>query len=158
MNSEGPYVSVAAICDSVLHEKDERISCIRFSDTLNVQLSAEIPDPLPPLRLQVAAFVAFKSGPFVGTKNCTLRLISPSGKTGKMTEATPKSYPMIFKGGEQGHNLIVSLDIPAVETGLYWFDVMLDEEVYTRIPLKVNISRTQPPPPPPPDSDSQNSR
>jgi hypothetical protein len=142
MNGDGPYVSVAAICDSVLHERDERISCIRFLDTLNVQVPAESPDPLPVIRFRVNAFVAFKSGAFVGTKNCTLRLVAPSGKTAKLEESAPKSYPMVFKGGESGHNLIVSLDVPTTEGGLYWFDVMLDEDVYTRIPLRVNITRS----------------
>jgi|ERR1051325_1067060 hypothetical protein len=157
MNQNGPYVSVAAICQSVLHEKDEKISCIRFIDTLNLSVPADAPDPLPPIKFGVTAFVAFKSGEFVGTKNCTLRLKSPSGKTGQIEETAPKSYPMLFKGGEQGHNLIVSLEIPASESGLYWFEVMLDDEIYTRMPLKVNITRMPPPQPSQMHSDSQNS-
>jgi hypothetical protein len=154
MNPNGPYVSVAAICESVLHEKDERISCIRFLDTLNVQVAAETPDPIPVLRFRVNAFVAFKSGAFVGTKNCMLRLTTPSGKSGKLKDSASKSYPMAFTGGEGGHNLIVTLDIPANESGLYWFDVMLDEEMYSRIPLKVNITRSSPPQPESESSDS----
>ena len=40
---------------------------------------------------------------------------------------------MTFNGGGHGHNLYVTLDLTATESGLYWFDVMLDGEVFTRI-------------------------
>lgn len=151
MNLKGPYVSVAAICEVLLHEQDDRLSCIRFFDVLNVQVAAGSPEPLPAIQLRVNALIAFKSGEFVGTKNCVLRLESPSGKTGKLAETSPKSYPMIFKGQESGYNLKMALDIPVTESGLYWFDVLLDDELYTRIPLRLNITRT---PPSQPDSEN----
>jgi hypothetical protein len=141
MIPEGPYVSVAAICESVLIEKDDRVTCVRFLDTLNIEVSADTPDPLPGIAMRISAFVAFKSGPFVGTKHCALRLNSPSGKIGKLSEESPRTYPMAFKGGEHGHNLTLTLEIPLSEGGLYWFDVLLDDVTYTRIPLKINITR-----------------
>ena len=139
MNPDGPYVAVAALCESVLHEKDEKISCIRFIDVIKIQVISD--DPSTAVRLKVNAFLSFKSGAFVGTKLCSVKLISPSGKEGKLGEGSPKAFPMEFTGGEYGSNLIMAFDLPIVDSGLYWFDVMLDDEVYTRIPLKVKITR-----------------
>lgn len=144
MNPDAPYLSVAALCDTVLIEKDERVTCVRFLDTLNIEVGTEISEPLPPIGIHTTAFVAFKSGNFKGVKECSLRLTSPSGKTGIFAPDSPRSYPMTFKGDEHGHNLTLTLNIPLSETGLYWFDVMLDDEVYTRIPLRINIIRKQP--------------
>jgi hypothetical protein len=139
MNPEGPYVSVAAICESVLHEKDERITCVRFLDILNLTIASDDEDSV--VRVKLNAFIAFKSGPFIGTKDCSIQLVGPSGKPGKISEEAPKSFPMKFGGDEQGFNLILGFDLPFRESGLYWFNVMLDEEMYTRIPLRVNITR-----------------
>ena len=139
MNPEGPYVSVAAICESVLQEQDGKVSCIRFIDVLNVTVNQEQPKTPVTVPIEVRAFVSFKSGPFVGSKNCMLRLVSPSGKTGQLAEDAPKSFPMVFNGGEHGYNLLLTFNLPVRESGLYWFDVLLDEEVCTRIPLKINL-------------------
>ena len=158
MKQEGPYVSVAAICDQILLEKDDRISCIRFLDTLNVGVNMQRPQKPSVVRVQVNAFIAFKSGAFIGTKNCMLRLVSPSGKAGLLAANSPPSYPMTFNGGEHGHNLMVTLDIPASESGLYWFDVTLDDEVYARIPLKINITWQSSPTPIAPESSENSSQ
>jgi len=154
MNPEGPYVSVAAICEKVLSEKDGLVSCIRFVDILNLNIHKEKPEEPTGVRFAVNAFIAFKSGSFVGTKQCVLRLVTPSGKTGKLSAGAPKGYPVIFKGEGQGYNLILTIEIPASENGLYWFDVMLDDEVYTRIPLRINITWQSSPSP----ADSENSQ
>jgi len=142
MNPDGPYLSVVAICDAVLYEKDERISCIRFIDTLNVTINSEDENTNAQLRLN--SLIAFKSGPFVGSKICGIEIVGPSGKKAKPIEGKPKEFPMEFKGGEHGQNLIVTITFPASKSGLYWFNVLLDGEVYTRIPLRINITREAP--------------
>src|SRR5690348_7774486 len=101
MNPNGPYVAVASLCDLVLHEKQEnqeRISCIRFLDTITADIPADAPDPLPPLTLQVNGLISFRSGSFVGSKTLTLIVRSPEGKPGK---APMPTYPMQFGGGGQ---------------------------------------------------------
>lgn len=39
---------------------------------------------------------------------------------------------MSTKGGEQGLNLIVKIDLEIKEAGLYWFDVLLERGKSTR--------------------------
>src|SRR5258708_8732696 len=142
MNADGPYLSGAALCEAVLHEKDERISCIRFADQFEVTIGGDIPDPLPSVQFRLNALLAFKSGPFVGTKTIKIILKNPDGKIANTTQ--PQSYPAIFKGREHGANLIVSMDIVTDKSGDYAIDVFLDDEMFTQIPFKVTIKRMIP--------------
>jgi hypothetical protein len=141
MNSDGPYIAVASLCDLVLHEKDERISCIRFLDTLNLAISEDAPDPLPPVVVQANGLLSFKSGKFVGSKTLQIVLRNPLGKQGKPIQ----TFPLTFKGHEQGANVILRMQIQIEQEGLYYFDISLDEEIVTRIPLRVFITRTKQP-------------
>src|SRR5258708_19533715 len=109
MNPDGPYLSVAALCEAVLHEKDERISCIRFADQFEVTIGGDIPDPLPSVQFRLNALLAFKSGPFVGTKTIKIILKNPDGKIANTTQQ--QSYPPLFKASHHDPNLIVPLYI-----------------------------------------------
>ena len=140
MNPNCPYVATAALCDFVLHEKDERISCIRFLDTVEVTISPDAPDPLPPVTLEIRGLLSFKSGEFTGTKTLKIEPRGPSGELGKPAQ----TFPLTFKGNEHGANLILRLIIPISQEGLYYFDVSLDEEMVTRIPLRVRLKLTKP--------------
>jgi hypothetical protein len=139
MNLDGPFVSVAALCESVLYEKEGQISCIRLIDALNVQIASE--DPNSSVRLKLSALVSFKSGPFVGTKTCTLGLLNPSGKRGKLSGENPPEFAMKFNGQEHSYSLILAFDLPANQSGVYILDVMLDGELSARIPFRINITR-----------------
>lgn len=153
MNPKGPFVSVAALCETILHEKDERISCVRFLDRLDVGLPHDAPERFP-INLAVNCFLSFKSGDFVGDKTATIKLNHPQGKIPRLPdEADPgPKFPVKFTGGEQGHNIILTLQVSTNESGLFVFDVFLDEELMTRIPLRVVITRRPQPPPQPQNS------
>lgn len=140
MNSDGPYVAVASLCDLVLHEKDERVSCIRFLDTLNLAIPENAPDPMPPVLVQANGLLGFKSGKFIGTKTLQVVLRNPLGKLGKPIQ----TFSLVFKGHEQGVNVILKMQIQIDQEGLYYFDISLDEEIVTRIPFRVFITRPKP--------------
>lgn len=154
MNPHGPFVSVAALCESILHEKDERISCIRFLDRLEIGVPEDAPAELFPLNLQLNCFISFKSGDFVGKKTVTIKLNHPKGKIAKSPDRgdPAPSFPMEFLGGEHGHNLILKLQAAVDQSGLFIFDVLLDEDLMTRIPLRVVITRIPQNPPEPQNS------
>ncbi len=143
MNLKGPFVSVAALCDAILHEKDERISCIRFLDRLEIGLPPDTPENAA-IPIQLNCFLAFKSGDFVGSKIATMKLTHPLGAVAKLPDGgDPTSYKLDFKGGEYGHNLILRMQIVVDQSGLFIFDVLLDDELMTRIPLRITITREQ---------------
>src|SRR5207245_748099 len=90
------------------------------------------------------AFVAFKSGPARGRFRVTLTPRTPSG-----FKLAGPTIPLLFEGeDDRGINLRLELNFQAQEEGLYWFDVVLDDEVLTRMPLRVvyqPVSMHQPP-------------
>ncbi|HEY0547052.1 MAG TPA: hypothetical protein VGC91_16865 [Pyrinomonadaceae bacterium] len=133
-NKEKPYLSIAAICQQVLQEKDEVLSGIRFIDTLTLTTQGDNPpEALPPFAIGVSAIVAFKSGLARGKRNVSIALYSPNGE--KLTSTAPQT--VIFQEDHQGVNIIMRMEVVTKLEGLYWFDVLMDEELVTRMPLRI---------------------
>jgi hypothetical protein len=136
----GPYVNAAMFCDRVLQEADGVISLIRVIDRLTVTAQApggEAPPELPEGQLQVTLVVTFKSDDAQGRYPVTIRPQLPSG-----TYLPENTIDVMFEGADRGVNLILNMQIPAIE-GLYWFDVILNDQVLTRTPLRVMYQRMQ---------------
>lgn len=129
----GPYVTMAVFCEKILEEKDGLLSVIRVVDRINIAPAGpDAPAQMPPIPLQLPALLSFKSG-FVRAKcQVHLRAESPSGK-----ETTVASFPAFFEGDDRGVNLILNLVFQAEEEGLYWFSVYIEEDLVTRIPLRI---------------------
>ena len=138
-NKETPYLSIAAICERVLEEKDGALSGIRFIDTITLTKSKNAPNVLPPIPLQISALIAFKSGRARGKRTVRIDLYSPSGE--KFSASDTQS--ILFKEDYQGANIIVRLALEATAEGIYWFSVVLEGEVITRMPLRVIIVKDQ---------------
>jgi hypothetical protein len=144
-----PFVQVACICQAPLQETNGLFSVIRIMDRLPLQGLTEEMQPQPLNMLSIV--VILKSGEMSG--KYMLRVIpqTPSGKS-----LPPMQTPALFERDERGVILSVPLGLVATEEGLYWFDVMIEQEVLTRIPLRVMYQKIQPIPgiplqPPPGD-------
>ena len=141
MNPDGPYLSVAAICDAVLQEKaTDRVSCIRFVDRVIAKTNRPVMEgeEFHPYHLSLSAFCLPKSGKFRGSQTVRFALVKDNGEqiTGSVSQ-----FPAAFKGGDEGGvNLVLELTFHTKESGLYWFDVYLEDELVTRIPLRVSQS------------------
>lgn len=129
----GPYVLMAVFCEKILQETDGVISVIRVVDRINIAPSGkDAPAQMPAIPLQLPTLLSFKSG-FVRAKcQIHLRAESPSGK-----ETTVASFPAFFEGDDRGVNLILNLGFQAEEEGLYWFSVYIEDDLATRIPLRI---------------------
>jgi hypothetical protein len=150
MNPQGPLVSVAALCDNVLDEKDGRVSCIRFLDKIELNATYSAPlqpgetPKLPIPHLQLTGLLALKSGNFIGKKMMRINILKPDGQLMQVEGQMSESLPLLFEGGEHGVQIILKLMVKVEEEGLYHFDVLLDEdEPIARIPLRVTITHTQ---------------
>jgi hypothetical protein len=132
MEKPRPYVTAALLCEKVLQEKDESISLVRIADRL--QYRFEGPGITPGLKPAIAlqGFVSLKSGPVVGLHRISVVIERPAGDR---KEAV--SYDMNFLGKDQGQNIILTLGLGIEQDGLYWFDILFDEEILTRIPLTI---------------------
>jgi len=133
MEKPRPYVTAALLCEKVLQEKDESISLVRIADKLQYRFEGPgVPPGLKPA-IALQGFVSLKSGPVVGPHRVSVVIERPAGDR---KEAL--SYEMNFLGEDQGQNIILNLSLGIEQDGLYWFDLLFDEELLTRIPLTVS--------------------
>jgi hypothetical protein len=121
-----PYVAIASLCERALIERDNVLSLIRVVDTFTPE---KPPVETAGVKIIPAAqfyvVVAFKA----------LRLVGPSGKQ------QPLGDPVTFvlDGNESGFSFVAQVTIPANEPGLSWIDVVVDDEVLTRIPFRIRL-------------------
>jgi hypothetical protein len=133
----GPYLVAALLCERVLQEKDETVSIVRIVDRITLTVPASIsPETLPPLPLNLTLFLSFKSGSARGRNTIKLKIESPSGF--KLPE---QLLPILFEGEDRGVNLILALNMVVDQEGVYWFNILLEEEHITRIPLRILYQR-----------------
>lgn len=131
----GPYIAAAFLCERILDEKDGVLSAIRIIDRFLVSVHGPlgvVPTELPPRVLSFVLLLSFRSGAARGRHTVTLRPEKPSGQ--RMDET---SFPVLFEGEDRGANLILPTEFEVNEEGLYWFDVLVDGRLMTRIPMRV---------------------
>jgi hypothetical protein len=145
---EGLYLNFAVICEKVLREADEVLSLIRIVDQLTVTVmtppGVDAPQKvLPTASVPLIFAVGFKSAGYVGPVPVRLRVETPSGSTLPYFET---NQPVTEGSG--GVNLLLSMQLPVQEEGLYWFVVEVSGDEVTRVPLRISthlVEQTIPP-------------
>ena len=136
--SQGPFLSAAFLCETVLQERDGRNSPIRILDRITrTVVDPEPPEIMAPFKYQMSLYVGFKSGSARGPMMLEVRMQKPSGDS-----PSPFTQELNFEGDdERGVNIVGNLNIEFETPGLYWFDVQLGGQRVTRIPLRIIYSR-----------------
>lgn len=124
-----PYVQVAAFCQVALREAEGNLSLIRVADR---QLVVGETKEMQPFNVQLTLVVILKSGNMQGSATLTVRPETPSGAQLPAFNST-----VLFEGLERGVGIVSPVAFFVQETGLYWFDVLVDEVLLTRIPLRI---------------------
>ena len=145
MTRDKPILAAALLCERVLEEKDGVNSLIRCIDRIVVQAQGQqVPGQMPSIPVSVWAFISFKSGSARGRFSVTLVPRTPSG-----FKLAGPTIPLLFEGeDDRGINIKLLVNFQAQDKGLYWFDVVLDDEVISRMPLRLvyqPMSLNQPP-------------
>jgi hypothetical protein len=142
----GPFVQVAAFCQTALQESNHQLSIVRIMDMVTVQvpkfppgaqLPAGVSIPIPPV--QITLVLVLKSGFYKGKATILIRPKSPTGK-----ELPIAQFPVLFEGEERGIQAILPMAIILQEEGPYWFEVALQNPamVLTKVPLRVMQQET----------------
>lgn len=143
VKAKGPFLALAVLCENMLQDKDGVNSLIRIIDTFTVQAQTPAGEPIPsaafsffPPTIAFQLVIGFKSGQAKG--NRTLKLIAkmPSG------QVISESATTISLDGEQeprGSVVRIPMYLGAKEQGVYWIDVLLNDELMTQIPLRVRF-------------------
>jgi hypothetical protein len=149
--TSGPYVNYAAVCERVLNEADGVLSLIRIIDQVTVTVTTTVPPGVeipaaalsapPPIIVTFA--VGLKSAEPMDAVPVKIRIDTPSGFRLPDFETT-----VDLGGDERGAAIVLPVQFPAHDEGVYWFVVEVSGEVGTRIPLRVTkqlVTQTLPP-------------
>lgn len=145
----GPYLNFAVICEKVLQEADGVLSFIRLIDhltvTMTVPAGVDVPQEAMPLEPPVVVTFALglKSASDIDPVLVKVRIETPSGLTLPEFET---SQPV---GAEdRGTNIVLPMQFPAQDEGVYWFAVEVSGTIITRVPLRISkqiVSQDMPP-------------
>lgn len=134
--SDGPYLAAAFLCEKVLKEADGVVSAIRIIDRTTINVGPEAPETMPPIPIQTRALIILKSGIIRGSYELKIKVANPAGK-----ETHIVTLPVLLEGDERGVNFDLHLNFIVPEQGLYWFGVYLQDQLLTKIPLRVLYQR-----------------
>lgn len=134
LNDKGPHLSTAVLCETVLQESNGVLSLIRIVDRVTqTVVDPNAPEEMPPVVLNFKAVISFKSGEARGSYSVKLRPQDPSGQ-----QLPSLDTPIHFEGeGDRGQNLIIDFRFRAEMAGLYWVDVLFEDDLITRMPMRV---------------------
>jgi hypothetical protein len=139
-DSGGPYVMIAALCETVIIGNDGRVSVINVIEQVgNVQRGPDVPDEMPPFVFPVPFLLDLVSGAAKGRFAVKLQPIDPAG-----LELPAVEHPVQFGEGT-GCRVRGNLPLELAKEGRYWIDVILirgrgedkAEQLLTRLPLNV---------------------
>ena len=130
----GPYLSAAFLCEKVLKEADGVKSAIRIIDRVTHRFTREdATQAAEKFVFPLTLFIRFKAGASRGPMQLAIRLENPSGEA-----LRPIDQTIVFEGeDDRGIDVAVNLTIEFDQGGMYWFDVSLEGERVTRVPLRI---------------------
>jgi hypothetical protein len=142
---EGPYLVAAFFCEQIIADKaDGALNAIRIIDQINIAVAPtppgapEFPSDENRLPVAIAGLLSFKTGKS-RKKQHTVRveMESPSGKKNPPFEQTIP-FSDVDHGGA---NLILRNVVRVLKGGLFYFNVYLDGNLVTRMPLLIEIKK-----------------
>ena len=125
-----PYVQIAAFCRTTIQDITGSLSLIQLIDRLPVNGITDEMQPTPITGLTLV--VVLKAGFMRGRSTLKITPMTPSG-----TEMPSAESSILFEGEERGVAGVFPMAFIATEEGLYWFDVYVNGDRLTRIPLRI---------------------
>jgi hypothetical protein len=140
-DSGGPYVMIAALCETVILAGDGRVSVINVIEQVgSVQRGPDVPDEMPPFVFPVPFLLDLVGGEARGRFAVKLQPVDPTG-----VELDPQEHPVQFGEGT-GARVRGTLPLELTKEGRYWINIYLvrgrggeqADELLTRLPLNVH--------------------
>lgn len=119
----------------MLRETDGVYSLIRIVDRWTVAGPAE---QMAMTLIQTTLAILMKSGTYRGAAKIQITPTSPSG-----AEMASVQLPVNFEGDDdRGIAIALPIAFPVQEPGAYWFDIQINGQSLTKIPLRVSYYHT----------------
>jgi hypothetical protein len=126
----GPYLAAAFLCEKALREADGVNSFIRMVDRWTVTGPSEV---MPTTTIQATLVVAFKTGIHRGNGALVITPTTPSD-----VRMASMNTPVLFEGDDdRGLAIVIPMGFPVSEPGIYWFNISLNGQTFSEIPLRV---------------------
>ena len=133
----GPYITAATFCEQVLQEASGVLSLIRIVDRMTTTATGPTaPEQMPTSQLNWTLVIALKSGDARGSHPVKIVPQLPSGET-----LQPITLSAHLEGENKGQNLLARMNMPLEMPGIYWFQIFVDDQLMTKVPLEVIYSR-----------------
>lgn len=137
MLTNGPYLKAAVLCESVIEDKQGVLSLIRVVDrVISTAIGPAAPTTMPPINHRLMAVVMMTSGEFTGSAEVSLVLQDPAGIRQPLG-----TTGVLFEGNDRGANIVAEMVMTLQTEGLYWLEVHLNQDLLTRVPMRVVYSR-----------------
>ena len=128
----GPFIS-ALLCERVLDERDGVKSAIRIIDQISRQAFGTLPATMESFSYFLGLIVRLKAGAARGTYQVDVQIRKPSNVIfAEMNQAVHLPGPE-----DAGQDLVFNMNLEIDEVGTWWFDVLLNGERWTRVPLRI---------------------
>lgn len=129
----GPFVT-ALLCERILQERDGVKSAIRIIDQVNRQAAGErVSSVMEPFSYNVGLMVRLKAGAARGTYQVNVQIRKPNNSiVAEMNHAVHLPGP-----DDAGQDLAFNLALQIDEVGTWWFEILIDNQKWTKVPLRV---------------------
>ena len=140
-----PLLKAALVCETVIPRADGVLSLINIVDRRTITAQGQdAPAEMPPHEWEFHLVLMFVSGSYVGKARIAIAVQSPDG-----LRKPVHSADQFFEGDDRGANLIAQMKFQFKTEGLYWFEIYVNDQPITRVPVRILYNRiTQLLPPP----------
>ena len=134
-DAAGPFVAMAVFCERLDQQPDGTVDVLGVVDGVSLSRDADpggdaFDASAPVVRL--VGLVSIRAGAARGPHTLALRAPFPDGELGAAL-----SKPIELSDRSPGATFGFPFELEARDTGTYWFDVLYDDALLTRIPLVV---------------------
>lgn len=129
LHISGPHVQLATFCDMVVEDKSGALCVIRMIDRITVR------GPTPeyqPAQISPTLAISLKADFMRQKARVRVQPVAPNN-----SEMGAFEMPVLFEGDERGVQIVLALQLNLPEEGLYWFNVFVDDQMVTRVPLRL---------------------
>lgn len=135
--SKGPYLLMAVLCQRADQDQYGSFNIINILEQLVVGSDDPgAPEEFPGFRLESQLVVSIASGDHRGDGVVTIVPTDP-----KLNQLAPVSQDVRFSGEDHRVTIVSNVSLDVEHTGVYWFNVLLDGESVTWIPLRIGYRR-----------------
>lgn len=127
---DGPYLLSAVLCLGATRDKNGHVNLRGLMQEYHSP--APLGPALPRLVLVGVIYIAFAAGAAIGERRLTV-VYQPAGEP----DDTVVDERLMFLGGEQITSKSLNFTLGFHTPGVYWFRILLDGVMVTRVPLRV---------------------